>query len=49
MNIKKALLIFYELNAIMESAIEREKRIKGGFSKKKVTLIATMNQVWRGL
>ena len=43
------LLVFYELHDTMESAISREKLIKGGSRKKKLILIETMNPDWKDL
>ncbi|MGH7101845.1 MAG: hypothetical protein ACREFJ_05560 [Acetobacteraceae bacterium] len=43
------LLVWYELHAEMPSAIEREKRIKGGSRKKKLALIEVTNPTWRDL
>lgn len=43
------LLVWYELRAGMPSAIEREKRIKGGSRKKKLALIEATNPTWRDL
>ncbi|MGH7102707.1 MAG: GIY-YIG nuclease family protein [Acetobacteraceae bacterium] len=43
------LLGWYELHEEMRSAIEREKRIKGGSRKKKLTLIEATNPIWRDL
>jgi putative endonuclease len=42
-------LVWYETHATMESAIVREKQIKGGSRKKKLTLIETLNPIWRDL
>lgn len=42
-------LVWYEAHATMESAIVREKQIKGGSRKKKLTLIETLNPIWRDL
>jgi len=43
------LLVFYELHETMESAISREKQIKGGSRKRKLALIEGMNPDWRDL
>ena len=43
------LLVWYELHETMESAILREKQIKGGSRIKKLTLIEKMNAEWRDL
>ncbi len=42
-------LVWYELHGTMESAILREKQIKGGSRKDKLRLIETMNPEWRDL
>ncbi|MCD6035099.1 MAG: Excinuclease subunit domain protein [Rickettsiales bacterium] len=39
-------LVWYEQHEIMESAILREKQIKGGSRKKKLALIEEMNPEW---
>jgi predicted GIY-YIG superfamily endonuclease len=43
------MLVWYEMAATMESAIGREKRIKGGSRKRKLALIEEMNPEWRDL
>ena len=43
------LLVGYELHATMESAILREKQLKGGSRAAKLRLIETMNSEWRDL
>jgi len=43
------ILVFYELHETMESAILREKQIKAGSRKKKLTLIEPQNPTWRDL
>ena len=43
------LLVFYELHATMESAIGREKLIKGWRRAWKLKLIETANPQWRDL
>lgn len=43
------LLVWYEVHETMESAIVREKRIKGGSRKKKLALIEKTNPEWRDL
>jgi putative endonuclease len=43
------MLVWYELNSTMLEAIAREKQIKGGSRKRKLTLIETMNPTWRDL
>ena len=42
-------LVFYELHGDMDSAINREKRIKSGSRKKKLALIENMNPNWKDL
>ena len=42
-------LVFYELHDTMESAIEKEKNIKGGSRKKKENLINDINPEWKDL
>jgi len=39
-------LVYYELCGDMASAIEREKQIKAGSRKNKLTLIESMNPKW---
>lgn len=43
------LLVWYEMHETMESAILREKQIKGGSRKKKLTLIEALNPEWHDL
>ncbi len=43
------LLVFYEVHENMESAILREKQIKGGSRKKKLDLIEARNPFWEDL
>jgi len=43
------MLVFYELDATMIEAIGREKQIKAGSRRKKLTLIEAMNPTWRDL
>jgi predicted GIY-YIG superfamily endonuclease len=43
------LLVWYEPRERMESAIAREKQIKGGSRIKKLALIEAMNPDWRDL
>ena len=43
------LLVWYELHATMEHAILREKQIKGGSRRRKLTLIEGMNPRWQDL
>ena len=42
-------LVYYEVCQNVESAILREKQIKGGSRAKKIGLINTMNPEWRDL
>ncbi|MEK7354284.1 MAG: GIY-YIG nuclease family protein [Chloroflexota bacterium] len=44
-----AKLVFYEIGEDVESAIAREKQLKGWLRKKKVALIESMNPEWRDL
>ena len=46
-NVKK--LVWYEICEDMNSAISREKQIKGGSRTKKVGLVEGMNPEWRDL
>ena len=46
---KCKLLVWYEVHATMPDAIAREKQIKGGSRKKKLTLITALNPAWRDL
>ncbi|NCC21310.1 MAG: GIY-YIG nuclease family protein [Alphaproteobacteria bacterium] len=43
------LLVYYEAHETMESAILREKQIKGGSRKKKLALVEGLNPDWRDL
>ncbi len=43
------LLVWYEQHATMETAILREKQIKGGSRKKKLALIEELNPQWKDL
>ena len=43
------LLVGYELHDAMTSAIEREKQIKAGSRKKKLSLVEALNPHWRDL
>lgn len=43
------LLVWYEQHMMMESAIAREKQIKGGSRKKKLDLIECGNPLWMDL
>ena len=42
-------LVWYEQHETMDSAITREKQIKGGSRKAKLALIENMNPTWRDL
>jgi putative endonuclease len=42
-------LVYYEMTESIESAILREKQIKGGSRQKKLDLINEMNPLWRDL
>jgi putative endonuclease len=42
-------LVYYEIADSIESAILREKQIKGGSRQKKLDLIVGMNPQWRDL
>jgi putative endonuclease len=42
-------LVYYEVAESIESAILREKRIKGGSRKDKIELVSSMNDDWRDL
>jgi len=46
-NINK--LIYYEVSRDVESALLREKQIKGGSRAKKIRLVETMNPEWKDL
>lgn len=46
-NVKK--LVFYDVCEDIESAIVREKQIKGWLRRKKIALIESMNPEWRDL
>jgi len=43
------MLVFFEQTESMLSAIEREKQIKGGSRKKKLSLIEKNNPEWKDL
>ncbi len=43
------ILVYYEVYEDMEQAILREKQIKAGSRKKKLTLIETINPNWKDL
>jgi len=42
-------LVYYEVSQSIYSAIEREKKLKGGSRKKKIDLINSINPEWRDL
>ena len=42
-------LVYYEVAESIESAILREKQIKGGSRKDKIELVNSMNPEWRDL
>ncbi len=42
-------LVYYEMCENIESAILREKQIKGGSRQKKIQLVNGMNKEWRDL
>ncbi len=42
-------LVYYEIFDDPESAISREKQIKGGSKKKKIELVNSMNPLWKDL
>jgi putative endonuclease len=44
-----AKLVFFEVCDDIESAILREKQIKGGSRQKKIDLVNSMNNKWRDL
>ena len=46
-NINK--LVYYEVCQDIESAILREKQIKGGSRKDKISMVNSMNSRWRDL
>jgi predicted GIY-YIG superfamily endonuclease len=43
------ILVYYEQYDNMETAIEREKQLKGGSRKKKIALIESVNPKWADL
>lgn len=43
------MLVWFEIHETMESAILREKSIKGGSRAKKLALIEALNPSWRDL
>ena len=42
-------LVYYEVTSDVNSAIAREKQIKGGSRKKKIDLINSLNPRWEDL
>jgi len=42
-------LVYYEIVGSIESAVAREKQIKGGSRRKKIELIEGMNKEWKDL
>ncbi len=42
-------LVFYEVTGNIESAISREKQIKGGSRQKKIDLVNSVNPDWKDL
>ncbi len=46
---KTTRLVYYEATLDIQSAIQREKQIKGWLRRKKIALIASMNPYWRDL
>lgn len=42
-------LVYYEIHAHAYEAISREKQLKAGSRKKKISLITSMNPLWRDL
>ena len=42
-------LVYYELTESIESAIAREKQIKGGSRQKKIDLVNRLNPGWKDL
>jgi putative endonuclease len=43
------ILVYYEIFADIDRAIEREKQIKGGSRQKKIKLIEELNPSWEDL
>jgi len=43
------MLVYYEETGNVESAIKREKQIKGWLRKKKIALIEPANPFWKDL
>ncbi|HQX26934.1 MAG TPA: GIY-YIG nuclease family protein [Alphaproteobacteria bacterium] len=46
---KCKMLVFYEVHETMESAILREKQIKGGSRDRKIQLVQQINPEWKDL
>jgi putative endonuclease len=42
-------LVYYEISEDIESAILREKQVKGGSRAKKIALVNSMNSKWEDL
>ena len=42
-------LVYYEATESIETALQREKQIKGGSRQKKLDMIIGMNPLWRDL
>jgi len=42
-------LVYYEITGDVQTAIQREKQIKGWLRKKKIALIEAANPEWEGL
>jgi putative endonuclease len=43
------ILVYYEVSDDIEAAILREKQLKGGSRKKKISLIESINPDWKDL
>ena len=43
------ILVYYEVSDDIKAAILREKQLKGGSRKKKITLIESINPDWKDL
>ncbi len=46
---KTTRLVYYESTPDIQSAIQREKQIKGWLRRRKIDLIASINPYWRDL
>ena len=44
-----SMLVYYELHETIDSAITREKQLKGGSRAKKLKIIEGMNPNWKDL